>query len=657
MNRTARRAAAAGVTAAAILGSTLAVAPSASAATPCQTDCISAITATPYPDGLRLDVSTSSPTLVSADIYFGATKVKSFAPAAGSALTSTRSYDMQTGLSQGAWYRYVVKAADSFGNVRTEEGTLRTPRRDLTVTFDKVSLTNDSDSTGAGDFYWMGSKVSTSELGAYRQLGATSTYWAWSTGGTYSVPSTARTHSIAGAQQNRPLRFVMWDDDNDVFGGGYICLSGLPTCVPSFTNGSDDTADWSTAAGTLALPTKTGVSSGAFSIATPGGTAVGYSVSGTWSQTVRNITTPVRSLAATPYNGKVLLTWAPPASTNGAPVLGYRVTSDKGLALNLPANAASFTATGLTNGVVQKFSVVAVNSEGDSLPTSISAAAKAVPGAVSGLTAKAGNATVNATWVAAPAGEGATSYRVYVNGVQKKIVTTTSAAVTATNGASATVKVVPFNALGDGPASFAAAVTPYAPSSISGWASTSLTAASGGTFSSTVAVTCGSQSGRPAVLQRRLQGATSWYTVTTQTTNVGCSIPFTGSVLVGIWEWRVYAPAWKTYGPVGSAVRTVSAKTTVSGFDTTTSTVAAGWTYLDGISVTPGNQRTVWVIARKVGTTGSYSNLWQGTAQTTGAITAKIVVQPGTWEYRVYVPANYMHGQDTMTAPRIITGT
>jgi len=656
MNRTARRTAAAGVALAAVMGGLVAVAPSATAATPCQSDCISSITATPYPDGLRLAVATSSPTLVSADIYFGTTKVKSFAPAAGSALTSTRTYEMATGLSQGVWYRYVVKAADSFGNVRTEEGTLRTSRRDLKVTFDKVALSDDSDSTNAGDFYWMGSKVGSSELGAYKLLGATDTYWYWNSGGTYSVPSTARTHSIVGAQQNRPLKFTMWDDDNDVFGGGYICMSGAPTCVPSFTNGSDDTADWSTATGTLALPTTTGSSSGTFSIGTPAGAAVRFSVAGSWSQTVKNIASAPRSFAATPYNGSVLLGWAAPATSNGASVLGYRVTSSTGGTWNLPANARSLSVSGLTNNVPVTFSIVAVNSEGDSPAAKVTGTPIAVPTKIATVNASAGNAKVTVSWSPA-AGEGTTHYRVYVGGVLRSDTTLTSVTVAATNGVAVDVKVTPYNALGNGPTStYPGKVTPYAPTSISGWNPNAMSGAYGTSWTTTLTVTSGGQSGRPVELQRRLRGATNWATYGTYATTMAGTVPVSIPFATGIWEWRAYAPAWKTYGAATTVVKQMSRTTVISGWSTLTSSYATGWTVLDGITVTPGQGREVILIGSKAGS-GTWSILGRWNADSNGNVSVPIKVQAGTWQYSVIVEERYEFGAATSTPTRTITGT
>lgn len=654
MHRTLRRAAAAGVSITALLGAAVAAAPAASAATPCQSDCISGLTATPYPDGLRLAVSTSAPTLVSAEIWFGQTKVKSFAPAAGAALSTSQAYELKSGLSQGVWYRYVVKAADSYGNVRTEEGTLRTSKRDLNVFFDKIKLTNDSDTWSAGDIYELGSKAGSSATG-FRQNPDTHQ---WTDGGTYGVPSDIRVQKVPGAKQGTAIAFSVADDDAELFDSVGICVVGHP-CLPSFTTGTTDSEDWATASGSLALPTASGSASGTFSISSPGGARLIHTVTGTWVQHIRNVTSPVRSLVATPYNTSVRLTWSAPADLGGLSVTGFRVLSGQSVVATLPPSARQYDATGLANGVSAAFSVVAVNAEGDSAPASASATPKAVPGAVAFVSATPGDAVVKASWTpSALPSDGTTQYRVYVNDVLRTTVATPSATVPAANGTAAVVKVVPFNALGEGQPALSASVTPYKASTIGGWSTVQVTAASGTTFSPTLSVSCGTSAGRPLYLQRRLQGGTAWVNYGTIKANAGCSAVATIPVSIGIWEWRAYAPAWGAWGPAVTPVRTVAAKTTISGWDTAAKTVATGWVTLDDISITPGNQRSVWVIGRPVGApSGSIVKLWSGYASSTGQVFAKILAQKGAWEYCVLVPPSYAHGEQAYTAYRRITGT
>jgi len=652
MNRTARRTAAAGVALAALMGGLVAVAPSAAAATPCDADCITGLTATPYADGVRLDVATNTPTLVSAEVWFGATLVKSFAPPAGADFTANRTWDMKTGLSQGAWYRYVVKAADSFGHVRTEEGTFRTGRRTLAVTFDKVYVQDDSDSLSAGDITSIGSAVGATSKGT--NLGGAQ----WSSGGTYSVPSLVRNYTIEGAKNGASVKFVLEDDDDDawdfgIWGGG--CTTGQ-LCTPYFSSGSNAQADWATATSTLALDGRTGTRTGTFSLSTPSSAAIRYTVSGVWKETVRNIASAPTSLVATPYNGSVTLAWGLPADTGSAAILGFRVTSTTGGSWNLPANARSLSVTGLTNGTPVTFAVVAVNSEGDSPKAKATSTPAAVPNKISYVNASGGNGVVNVAWPAAT-GEGTTHYRVYVAGVLKADTTATNATIPAANGVPVTVSVTPYNALGNGPSTaMTGTVTPYAPSAISGWNPNAMSGKYGTSWTTTLTVTNGGQSGRPVELQRRLRGGTAWATYGTYATTIAGTVPVSIPFSTGIWEWRAVAPAWKTYAAASTGIKQMARTTTISGWSTTTSSYATGWTVLDGITVTPGNGRQVILIGKQNGTS-TWSILGKWNCDTNGNVSVPIKVKAGTWQYSVIVEDRYDLGGAASTATRTITGT
>lgn len=651
MTSTSRRAAAAGVTLAALLGGTVAVAPSASAATPCDADCISGITATPYADGVRLDVATTSPTLVSADIFFGATKVKSFAPAPGADFTAAQAWEMRTGLSQGAWYRYVVTAADSFGHVRTEEGTFRTGRRSLAVTFDKVYVSDDSDTFSAGDITDVGTAVGTSSKGT--NAGGLQ----WGTGGTYSVPTLVRNYTIEGAKNGVGVKFLLEDDDDDAWDFGIWGSCGVgAVCTPYFGSGSNSNADWASVTGALSLDGRTGTRSGTFGLATPSGAAIGYTVSGVWKETVRNIASAPRSLTVTPYNTSVKLGWAVPASTGNTAILGYRITSSTGGSWTVPANATTLTVTGLTNGAPVTFSVVAVNAEGDSPAAKVVGSALAVPFTITTVAVIAGNGSVTASWLPA-VGEGVTHYRVYLGGVLKADTTSTSATVAAANGVPVAVSVTPYNALGDGPSTAAiGTVTPYAPSSISGWNTNAMSGANGTSWTTTLTVTNGGQSGRPVELQRRLKGGTTWATYGTYPCTMAGTVSVSVPYSTGIWEWRAVAPAWKTFGAKETGIKQMARSSVISGWSTTTASFATGWTVLDGVTVTPGAHRAVLLIGTKAGS-GTWSVLGTWTADSNGNVSIPVKVKAGTWSYALVVEDRYDLGSGTSTASRTITGT
>lgn len=150
-------------------------------------------------------------------------------------------------------------------------------------------------------------------------------------------------------------------------------------------------------------------------------------------------------LTATAGNGRVTLSWTPPASNGGAGIRGYLIYQgaspggESGVPVNgAPVQATSYTLTGLTSDATYYFKVAAVNdakhqgqdsAEASATPVSASASASATvsasqtsgtgalgaPGAPTGLTATAGNAEVSLSWTA-PASDGGSplaSYSVY----------------------------------------------------------------------------------------------------------------------------------------------------------------------------------------------------------------------------------------------------
>jgi fibronectin type 3 domain-containing protein len=179
------------------------------------------------------------------------------------------------------------------------------------------------------------------------------------------------------------------------------------------------------------------------------------------------------NLTVTPGNGSAALSWT--ASTSGAPTSYsiYRGTKSDG-EVNAPiattnGTTTTFTDTGLHNGSTYFYFVAANNGVGGS-PNSnevstIPAATGTAPAAPAGLTATAGNASVQLTWNASA---GATSYSVYrgttAGGEAATAVgtsTTNSFADTGlTNGTTYYYKVTATNATGTSARSAEANATP-----------------------------------------------------------------------------------------------------------------------------------------------------------------------------------------------------
>ena len=198
-----------------------------------------------------------------------------------------------------------------------------------------------------------------------------------------------------------------------------------------------------------------------------------------------NTTSPVTPLPAVPgpptnltasataAAGQVDLSWTAPSGQTLTPITQYTVTVSPASGSNVgttsyPVDRTQTTAsvTGLTNGVVYTFQVKASTSAGAG-PASGSASATpyGVPGAVTGLSGTAGDATVSASWTA-PASNGSaiTGYTATLTpgGTTKDVTGTTVSFSGLTNGTAYTVGVVAKNARGAGPSTSTGTLTPKA---------------------------------------------------------------------------------------------------------------------------------------------------------------------------------------------------
>jgi hypothetical protein len=193
-----------------------------------------------------------------------------------------------------------------------------------------------------------------------------------------------------------------------------------------------------------------------------------------------------------------------------------------------------------------------------------------------------------------------------------------------------------------------------APSTVIGWDTTKVVKPLGTTVTDTVAVTTAGTA-RTLHVQYRKAGTTDWVTRDLITTSTTGAATVTFPVMAGSVAWRVHAPATASHAAVTSASRSTQAQTAVSGYATTATTVAAGTAIKDGITVTPGANRTVKVQYRKAYTTTwvTYQTL---VTSSTGTTTVTLKAFPGAHAWRVHVPATSKHGTAFTTPSRSVKG-
>ena len=172
-------------------------------------------------------------------------------------------------------------------------------------------------------------------------------------------------------------------------------------------------------------------------------------------------------------NGSATVRWTAPTNPGGSPIIGYKLYSsaDNYTTAVAAPTASPYTVTGLTNGITYTFKVSAVNAtgEGPLSAASNSVTPATVPVAPTIGTARAGNTSATATWIAPTntGGSPITGYRVRVYvGTGTTVLKTvtvgssvTSVVVTGlTNGTGYSFTVAATNAVGTGAFSTRSAV-------------------------------------------------------------------------------------------------------------------------------------------------------------------------------------------------------
>jgi hypothetical protein len=131
------------------------------------------------------------------------------------------------GLSPNTTYNYIMRA-----NTTYHTGSVKTKQRSMNVTFNQITITNDSDSTGAGELmYHFFAASYHPELDFRKDVSSPTTFTANKT-----IPN------ILNGQPKVVLAVEVQDDD---------CTFSTCFRPADFTNGSDGDNDWATAVSTI----------------------------------------------------------------------------------------------------------------------------------------------------------------------------------------------------------------------------------------------------------------------------------------------------------------------------------------------------------------------------------------------------------------------
>ena len=208
--------------------------------------------------------------------------------------------------------------------------------------------------------------------------------------------------------------------------------------------------------------------------------AVGDGSAATTAATPATVPGVPQSLAATPRDSEVVLTWQAPASNGGSAVTGYEYRHAEGASVPdetaWQSAGASLMATidSLTNGRTYAFEVRAVNAVGDGSAATTAATPATVPGLPQNLVATPGDGEVVLTWQA-PASNGGSAVTGYeyrhAEGASVPDETAWQSAGTGltatvdslTNGRTYAFEVRAVNAVGDGSAATTAATPATVP--------------------------------------------------------------------------------------------------------------------------------------------------------------------------------------------------
>ncbi|MCW2755671.1 MAG: hypothetical protein JWQ32_3082 [Marmoricola sp.] len=344
-------------------------------------------------------------------------------------------------------------------------------------------------------------------------------------------------------------------------------------------------------------------------------------------------------VAATPGNGRAVVSWSAPASNGGAPITAYKVTASPGGRTASTTGATTATVTGLANATAYTFTVTATNSIGTSAASAASTPVtpKGPPDAPTGVAASSADRSATVSW-SAPAfdgGSAVTGYTVVAIDASNRNArstvcagslssTTTSCTATGlTNGHVYTFTVAAANAIGTGPASTPStavtpATVPTAPTSVS---------AASGDGAARVTWSAPYNGGAPI----------TGYTATAEPGGATCSTTTattTSCTIAGLLDGTAYTVTVTASNRMGISQLSSPASVTPLARSTTTATVPAAATYghVYAIPVTVSSALDVsGTVTAKAGTTTLGTATLGASTYSNGRYTATTrILVPGT---------------------------
>ncbi len=342
------------------------------------------------------------------------------------------------------------------------------------------------------------------------------------------------------------------------------------------------------------------------------------------------------SVTARAGDAQATISWRPPAFDGNSPITGYTVTASDGQRLAVLAGPDGTVPTassiqGLENGTSYTFTVSTTNGVGtgpDSTPSNTVTPIpnESPPGAPTGVTATAGNASAAVSWTAPSTDGGSpiTSYTVTSSAGDRTTVPThpdgsvpTNTTMTGlTNGNSYTFVVTATNALGPGDDSAPSnSVIPQAVQTVPG-APTGVTAQAGDS-SAQVSWTAPVDDGNSAIVSYTVRSSAG-----NQVTVTGANgtVP-TGTTVTGLTNGTSYTFTVHATNAVGAGPESTPSSPVVPGPQVLFSDDFTG---ADG--TTPAN----WEIRRSAAGTGSGATIGANTLLETDTLSS---AQVGTWQY------------------------